>query len=32
MQQWRKVHLPLTLVFAGLVLVHVVATLRFWRW
>ncbi len=32
MKQWRKVHLPLTMVFSGLVLVHVVATLLFWRW
>ncbi len=32
MKQWRKVHLPLTMVFAGLAIVHVAATLLFWRW
>lgn len=32
MKRWRSVHLPLTMVFAGLALVHVVATLLFWRW
>lgn len=32
MKQWRKVHLPLTMVFAGLAIVHVVTTLLFWRW
>lgn len=32
MRQWRRVHLPLTMVFAGLALVHVVATLLFWGW
>ena len=30
MQRWRSVHMPLTAVFAGLVLVHVVATLLLW--
>lgn len=32
MKRWRSVHLPLTMVFAGLALVHVAATLLFWRW
>ncbi len=32
MQRWRKVHMPVTMVFAGLTLVHVAATLVFWRW
>ncbi len=32
MQRWRKVHMPVTMVFVGLALVHVVATLVFWRW
>jgi hypothetical protein len=32
MQRWRKVHMPVTMVFAGLALVHVAATLVFWRW
>ncbi len=32
MQRWRKVHMPLTMIFTGLALVHVVATLVFWRW
>ncbi len=32
MKQWRKVHLPLTMVFLALALLHVTATLLFWRW
>ncbi len=32
MQRWRKVHMPLTMVFVGLALVHVATTLVFWRW
>ena len=32
MKQWRKVHLPLTMVFLALALLHVSATLLFWRW
>jgi hypothetical protein len=32
MQRWRKVHMPVTMVFTGLALVHVAATLVFWRW
>ncbi len=30
MQQWRRVHMPLTMVFLGLALVHVAATLILW--
>lgn len=30
MQQWRRVHMPLTMVFLGLALVHVAATLFLW--
>ena len=32
MKQWRRVHLPLTMVFVGLATVHVIATLVLWRW
>lgn len=32
MQKWRKIHMPLTMVFAGLALVHIVATVFFGRW
>lgn len=32
MQRWRKVHMPLTMVFVGLAAVHVAAVLLFWRW
>ena len=32
MKQWRRVHLPLTMVFLALALLHVTATLPFWRW
>lgn len=32
MAQWRRVHMPLTMVFVGLTLVHVASTLLFWRW
>lgn len=32
MKQWRKVHLPLAMVFLALALLHVSATLLFWRW
>lgn len=32
MKRWRKVHMPITMVFAGLALVHVAVTLVFWRW
>jgi hypothetical protein len=30
MAQWRSVHMPLTMVFAALVVVHVFITLLFW--
>ncbi|MBK7644317.1 MAG: hypothetical protein IPJ19_14950 [Planctomycetes bacterium] len=30
MQRWRRVHMPVTAVFAGLALVHVVATILLW--
>ena len=32
MQQWRRVHLPLTMVFVGLALIHIAATVLLWRW
>lgn len=32
MKQWRKVHMPLTMIFLGLSLLHITATLLFWRW
>jgi hypothetical protein len=32
MTRWRAVHIPLTLLFAGAGLAHVVTTLLFWRW
>ena len=32
MQQWRKVHMPLTMVFAALALLHVASVVVFWRW
>ena len=32
MKHWRKVHMPLTMVFTGLATIHVVATLFLWRW
>jgi hypothetical protein len=32
MQRWRKVHMPLTMIFAALASIHVVASLLFWRW
>ena len=32
MQQWRRVHLPLTMVFVGLATIHIVTTLVLWRW
>ena len=30
MQRWRSVHMPLTMLFAGLALVHIFATLLLW--
>ena len=32
MKNWRRVHMPLTMVFAGLAAIHIVATLLLWRW
>ncbi|MFA6958438.1 MAG: hypothetical protein WC538_21435 [Thermoanaerobaculia bacterium] len=32
MKEWRKVHMPLTMVFLALSLLHVTVTLLFWRW
>ena len=32
MQRWRSVHLPLTITFGTLALVHIVSILVFWRW
>lgn len=31
-RQWRAVHLPITLAFAGLALAHIVSILLFWNW
>jgi hypothetical protein len=32
MQRWRSVHVPLTITFGTLALVHIVSILIFWRW
>ena len=32
MKQWRKVHFPITTVFAVLALAHIVSTLLLWGW
>lgn len=32
MQLWRNVHIPLTVIFAALALLHIITTLLFWRW
>jgi hypothetical protein len=32
MQQWRLIHMPLTMVFAALCVLHISATLMFWGW
>jgi hypothetical protein len=32
MQKWRKVHMPLTMIFAAFALLHVIITLLLWRW
>ncbi|MCM2257428.1 MAG: hypothetical protein NDJ94_17455 [Vicinamibacteria bacterium] len=32
MKKWRSVHMPLTMVFAGLAGIHLLATLLLWRW
>lgn len=31
-KQWRRVHLPVTLAFAGLAIAHIVAIFLFWGW
>jgi hypothetical protein len=31
-KQWRRVHLPITLVFGVLALAHIVAVLVLWGW
>lgn len=32
MQKWRKVHMPLTMIFAAFALLHIIITLLLWRW
>lgn len=32
MQQWRRVHFPITLAFAVLGLAHIISILFFWQW
>lgn len=32
MTQWRRIHMPLTMIFAALALLHIASTLLFWRW
>lgn len=32
MRRWRTVHLPITIVFGGLALAHIVSILVFWGW
>lgn len=32
MQNWRKVHMPLNMIFIVLALVHIIGTLLFWSW
>lgn len=32
MQMWRQVHLPLTMIFAALSLLHIIIILLFWSW
>ena len=32
MKQWRRVHMPLTMVFLALALLHVTVTMLFWEW
>ena len=32
MKKWRVVHLPITLAFAVLALVHIISILLFWEW
>lgn len=32
MQKWRKVHMPLTMIFIAFTLIHIIITLLMWRW
>lgn len=32
MQKWRKVHMPLTMVFMSFALLHIIVIFVFWRW
>jgi hypothetical protein len=32
MKRWRTVHLPITLAFAALGLIHILSILIFWQW
>ena len=32
MQKWRKIHMPLTMIFTAFALLHIILTLLFWRW
>lgn len=32
MQKWRSVHLPITITFGVLVLLHIASVMLFWRW
>jgi hypothetical protein len=32
MQKWRKIHMPLTMIFTAFALLHIIITLLLWRW
>lgn len=32
MQKWRKVHMPLNMIFMALALIHIIGTLLLWSW
>jgi hypothetical protein len=32
MKKWRRIHMPLTMAFVALSLLHITATALFWRW
>jgi len=32
MKKWRAVHFPITLVFIGLSLIHIISIFLFWGW
>lgn len=32
MQKWRKIHMPLSMIFFALASLHIIITLLFWRW